>query len=148
MHSLENWSAQLWFLLINENMLKNIATSRNERKTKGKNMASYKTDNLLFLIWLTSLAMIENRFENRFKEVTIKFVKIHYRIRSYSGPHFPASGLNTERYGVSLRIHCKCGKIQTRVTPNTETFYAITIIAKFSFLLSISHEFPEQIMEI
>ena len=26
------------------------------------------------------------------------------RIRSYSGPHFPAFGLNTERYGVSLRI--------------------------------------------
>ena len=26
------------------------------------------------------------------------------RIRSYSGPHFPAFGLNTERYGVSLGI--------------------------------------------
>ena len=26
------------------------------------------------------------------------------RIRSYSGPHFPAFGLNAERYGVSLRI--------------------------------------------
>ena len=26
------------------------------------------------------------------------------RIRSYSGPYFPAFGLNTERYGVSLRI--------------------------------------------
>ena len=25
-------------------------------------------------------------------------------IRSYSGPHFPAFGLNTERYFVSLRI--------------------------------------------
>ena len=25
-------------------------------------------------------------------------------IRSYSVPHFPAFGLNTERYGVSLRI--------------------------------------------
>ena len=23
------------------------------------------------------------------------------RIRSYSGPHFPAFGLNTERYGIS-----------------------------------------------
>ena len=32
---------------------------------------------------------------------------MHYvksvRIRSYSGPYFPAFGLNTERYGVSLR---------------------------------------------
>ena len=26
------------------------------------------------------------------------------RIRSYSGPHFPACGLNTERYSVSFRI--------------------------------------------
>ena len=26
------------------------------------------------------------------------------RIRSYSGPHFPALRLNTERYSVSLRI--------------------------------------------
>ena len=26
------------------------------------------------------------------------------RIRNFSGPHFPAFGLNTERYGLSLRI--------------------------------------------
>ena len=48
-------------------------------------------------------------------------------IRSYSGPYFPAFGLNTERYGVSLRIQSKCGKIRTRITPNTDTFYAVYI---------------------
>ena len=32
------------------------------------------------------------------------------RIRSYSGPYFPALGLNTERSEVSLRIQSKCGK--------------------------------------
>ena len=32
------------------------------------------------------------------------------RIRSYSGPYFPALGLNTERCEVSLRIQSKCGK--------------------------------------
>ena len=37
------------------------------------------------------------------------------RIRS------PPFGLNTERYGVSLRIQYKCGKIRTRKTPNTDT---------------------------
>ena len=37
------------------------------------------------------------------------------RIRSYSDPHFPAFGLNTERYG----------KMWTRITPNTNTFYAV-----------------------
>ena len=44
------------------------------------------------------------------------------RIRSYSSPYFPAFGLNTE---VSLRIQFECGKIRTRITPNTDTFYAI-----------------------
>ena len=45
--------------------------------------------------------------------------------RSYSGPYFPAFGLNTERYRVSLRIQPKCGKMLTRITPNTDTFHAV-----------------------
>ena len=47
------------------------------------------------------------------------------RIRSYFGPCFPAFGLNTERYGVSLCILSKCRKIRTRITPNTDTFHAV-----------------------
>ena len=43
-------------------------------------------------------------------------------IRSYSGLYFPVFGLNMERHRVSLRIHSKCGKMQTRITPNTDTF--------------------------
>ena len=39
------------------------------------------------------------------------------RIRSFSGPYFPAFGLNTERYSVFLRIYSKCGKVRTRKTP-------------------------------
>ena len=31
-------------------------------------------------------------------------------IRSYSGRYFPAFKLNTERYGVSLRIQANAGK--------------------------------------
>ena len=46
-------------------------------------------------------------------------------IRSYSGPHFPAFGLNTERYGVSLRIQSECGKMRTRITPTTDTLHAV-----------------------
>ena len=53
------------------------------------------------------------------------------RIRSYSGPHFPAFGLNTERYSVSLRIQSECRKTRTRITPNTDTFYAVLMIAGF-----------------
>ena len=50
------------------------------------------------------------------------------RIRSYSGvilsyPHFSAFGLNTERYEVCLRIQSEYGKMRTRITPNTDTFY-------------------------
>ena len=44
---------------------------------------------------------------------------------SYSGPYFPAFGLNTERYGVSLRIQSKCAKLRTRITPNTDISYAM-----------------------
>ena len=46
-------------------------------------------------------------------------------IQSYSDPYFPAFGLNTERYEVSPRIQSECGKIRTRITPNTDTFHAV-----------------------
>ena len=46
-------------------------------------------------------------------------------IRRYSGTHFPTFGLNTERYRVSLRIQSECGKMRTRITPNTDTFHAV-----------------------
>ena len=41
---------------------------------------------------------------------------------------FSAFGLNTERYSVSLRIQSECGKIGTRITPNTDTFYAVNVM--------------------
>ena len=47
------------------------------------------------------------------------------RIRSYSGPYFPAFGLNMERYEVSFRIQPERGKIKTRITPNTDTFRTV-----------------------
>ena len=56
------------------------------------------------------------------------------RIRSYFGPHFPAFGLNTERYGVSLHIQSKCGKMRTRITPNTDIFHVIHTTLKAHFL--------------
>ena len=65
-------------------------------------------------------------------------------VRSHSGPHFPAFGLNTERYSVSLRIESECGKMWrdtpylsefnpnaemlTRITSNTGTFYAVMVV--------------------
>ena len=54
--------------------------------------------------------------------------------RSYSGPDFPTFGLNTERYGVSLyrvslRTQFECGKMRTRITPNTDTFYTVILFS-------------------
>ena len=49
------------------------------------------------------------------------------RIRIFSGPYFPAFGLNMETYSVSILIQSECGKIQTRKTLNTDTFYAVVI---------------------
>ena len=51
---------------------------------------------------------------------------------SYSGPHFPAFGLNTERYTLYLRIQSEYGKIRTRITSNTSVN-----VSKNSTLLSL-----------
>ena len=49
---------------------------------------------------------------------TLQFITVRSAyIRSYSGPYFPAFQLN--------RIQSECGKIPTRITPNTDTFYAV-----------------------
>ena len=54
------------------------------------------------------------------------------RARSYSGPHFPTFGLNTERYVEYLSIQSKCGKMRTRITPPTVTFYTVLTIYETS----------------
>ena len=59
------------------------------------------------------------------------------RIRSYSGPHFPAFGLNTERYGVSLRIQSECRKMRTRINPNTDTCQAVSLLTHLLLLKTI-----------
>ena len=53
-------------------------------------------------------------------------------IRSFSGTYFPASGLNTGRSSVSLRIQSECGKKRTRKTSNTDTFLALEISSLIS----------------
>ena len=39
--------------------------------------------------------------------------------------YFPAFGLNTERYSVSLCIQSECEKIRSRKPPNADTFHAV-----------------------
>ena len=63
------------------------------------------------------------------------------RIWIYSGPDFPAFGLNTKRYFLSLHIQSKCGKIRTRITPNTDTFHAVNLSFKgISTILKTSNK--------
>ena len=81
---------------------------------------------------------------NRSKLIHLNTLNVRNKIRgrslrknvpfwSYSGPHFLAFGLNTERYGISLRIQSKCGKIQARKILNTDTFHAVLLsYQKFS----------------
>ena len=70
------------------------------------------------------------------------------RIRSYSGPYFSVFGLNTERHEVSLRIQSECGKMRTRITPNTNTFHAACLIhvqrlMKFVLYFSVIQSMPQ-----
>ena len=58
----------------------------------------------------------------------VSVVELSVRIRSYSGPYFPAYGLKTERYRVFFRIQSKYGKMRARITPNTDTFYAVQVV--------------------
>ena len=54
----------------------------------------------------------------------LHFVKFVH-IRTFSGPYFLAFGLHMEICGVNFRIQSKYGKIWTKKTPNTATFYAV-----------------------
>ena len=51
------------------------------------------------------------------KRISENIEKKHHYVksthsRSYSGPHFPAFGLNTEKQAVSLRIQSECSTDQ------------------------------------
>ena len=49
----------------------------------------------------------------------------------YSELFWSVFSRNQTEYGeirVSLRIQSECGKMRTRITPNTDTFYAVVFI--------------------
>ena len=55
--------------------------------------------------------------------------KLHFvksvLIWSFSGPYISVFEHTTERYGVSLCSKSECGKMRTKTTPNTDTFYGV-----------------------
>ena len=59
-------------------------------------------------------------------------------IGSNSGPYFPPFELNTKRYSPHLSVFSPksaCGKIQTRKTPNTDTFHSLLKCHGWVYLL-------------
>ena len=68
-------------------------------------------------------------FEHKYKLYINSQARFEYVLPSeygdLSGLYFSAFSLNAERYSVSLRIQPECGKMRTRITPRTDTFYAV-----------------------
>ena len=95
-------------------------------------MLSLKTPSNFGLV--LTLSFLQIRFFVCFIFIlhTTQILALHKKwpYRSYIGPYFPSFGLNMERYSVFfLRIQSDCGKIRTRITPNTDTFYAVQLFS-------------------
>ena len=73
----------------------------------------------------TGFYMIETSVMKELKEKFCFFTAKKCPYSDCSVPHFPAFGLNAERYRVSLRIQSECGKMRTRITPNMDNFRAV-----------------------
>ena len=78
---------------------------------------------------------VKNFFSNCEQKPSFPYWNLHFlssdlhsvksvHIRSFSGLYFPAFGLNTVRYFVSLRIQSECRKIQARKNSKYEQFSA------------------------
>ena len=84
--------------------------------------------------WCTNYPNVPvHTFQKRFGFIWGCFFPVSHCVKKclyseFSGSYFPAFGLKTERYSVSLCIQSECGKILTRITPNTDTFYAVSIL--------------------
>ena len=82
----------------------------------------------MYLLWKKLFGLFSKIKEIKYsckKIMEVRSCVKSVQIRSFSGPYFPTFGLNSERYGVSLRIQSECGKMRKRITPNTDTFYAV-----------------------
>ena len=96
---------------------------------------SFSSGNLSwsFSLAYTCFKKITQCFSLNFAKCCRKLRDDCYRKPVFSDNHcakvFPAFGLNMEIYSVNLCIQSKCGKIQTRRTLNTNTFYAVNILS-------------------
>ena len=91
------------------NICKNVSSTQYSRTYIGSQLINLFSYSFVFLV----------------RSYLRQILRESVRIRSYSGPHFPVFGLDTERYSVSLRKRSECRKMRTRINPNTDTFYAV-----------------------
>ena len=80
------------------------------------------------------LKPLKKKLEDMHLFIVSKLVE-HYvksvRIQCYSGPHFSRIFPHSDwirKDGVSLRIQSECGKMRTRITPNTDTLHAVRMV--------------------
>ena len=107
----------------------------------GPTLSKFKWFTVDFLVYLLQILQ---------QYITYSLLK-SVRIRNFSGPYFPSSGLNTEKYGVSLRIWFECGKMRIGRTPNMNTFHAVTDNA-LSWCICLSFlgrtQYPKKVCQI
>ena len=101
-------------------------------ETMGKlsyNNKYLKSNGSIFVIKMMALIATIIIIANNIASSFYRKKKIHcvksVCIRSY----FPAFRLNMERHSISLRIQSECAKMLTRVTPNTDLFYAAIMLS-------------------
>ena len=94
----------------------------------------FSTVNMISVAWPNWWLYLLCCFIEAYDYPSFKFISLFVqsiRIGSFSGPYFPAFGLNTEMYFVNFCIQSECGKIRTRKNPNTYNFYTMFIVMKF-----------------
>ena len=120
-------TAHFWFETLE---LKNFSTTRKISKSTSrkfpKTTSVFEIVEIIDFCWRTWQNLFLLTYARRLNHYGSHCMK-SVRIRNFSGPYFPAFGLNTDRYGISFRIQSECGKIRTRKTPNTDTFHAVSL---------------------
>ena len=92
---------------------------------------------LLVILFIIKLYARNNIFKNKFYIITAWKVS---KYGVFSVPHMPVSGLNTERYSVSLCIQSEYGKIRTRKIPYLNIFHALYVYLNLQSFIPIKKE--------
>ena len=118
------WRYYWWYIIVSILLILSLKSKKSVSTNFYKRYDYIKK--VLFLILLFVYRYCDDLIMSCFLQINLKvhsqvWVK-SVRFRSYSGPHFPTFGINTESCG---EIRSECRKIRNRITPNTDTFHAV-----------------------